>query len=93
MRNPVAGVFFSLLIAVPVAAVDAAEVRLMSSVEVNGGEILLAEVAQIIGAPRRLKERLEDIFVADAPRNGPIRPEVRALPARLLADRDCRKTA
>lgn len=70
MRNLVSGVFFSLLIAAPLATVDAAEVRLMSSVEVNEGEILLAEVARITGASRRLRERLEDIPLAEAPRNG-----------------------
>ncbi|MFC1491110.1 flagellar basal body P-ring formation chaperone FlgA [Nitrospinota bacterium] len=73
MRNLAVCVFFALSVAIPAATPaisEGVEVRLMPSAEVEEGEILLVEVAQILGASRRIRTRLEDISIAPETWNG-----------------------
>ncbi len=75
MRNLALSIIAALSIefsATTPADSDAAEVRLMASSKASEGDLRLVEVAQISGASRRVRRRLEDVFLGPGPLTGEI---------------------
>ena len=73
MRTLIPRIILAIFVAISAVAPaisGAVEIRLIPSVEVNEGEVFLAEVANLSKVSRRIRGELEDVFLASAPPSG-----------------------
>ena len=73
MRTFIPRIVLAIFVAISAAAPaisEAVEIRLMPSVEVDEGEVFLAEVANLSKVSRRIRGDLEDVFLGSAPPSG-----------------------